>query len=349
MFARADARGVDLAVFPELGISSYAIDDLLLQDALLDAVEAAIARLVAASRDARAGARRRRAAAARRAALQLRGGASHRGRVLGVVPKTYPAQLPRILREALVRLRRRGRARRRCSVGRAERAVRHRPDVRRRPTSPTSSSTSRSARISGRRSRRRTSRALAGATDPAQPLGQQHHDRQGGRAHDCSAPSQSGRCIAAYVYSAAGPGESTTDLAWDGQALIYELGELLAETERFAREPEMAVADIDVERLRLERMRTNTFGDNARRSRPAGAALPPGRLRARACRRRASRCDGAVERFPYVPTDPARLRRAIATRRTTSRSQGLAQRLQATGRQASSSSASRAGSIRPRR
>ncbi len=45
---------------------------------------------------------------------------------------------------------------------------------------------------------------------------------------------QSGKCIAAYLYSAAGPGESTTDLAWDGHALIYENGEALAESERFA-------------------------------------------------------------------------------------------------------------------
>src|SRR5205814_8275453 len=76
--------------------------------------------------------------------------------------------------------------------------------------------------------------------------------------------SQASRCIAAYAYSAAGAGESTTDLAWDGQAGIFELSDLLAETERFSPHPEMAVADIDLGRIRQERMRTNTFGDNAR-------------------------------------------------------------------------------------
>lgn len=68
--------------------------------------------------------------------------------------------------------------------------------------------------------------------------------------------SQSLRCQAAYLYSAAGPGESTTDLAWDGQATIHELGALLAQTDRFPATAQMAVADVDVERLRLERMRT---------------------------------------------------------------------------------------------
>src|SRR5437588_12648775 len=76
--------------------------------------------------------------------------------------------------------------------------------------------------------------------------------------------SQSARCLAAYAYSAAGAGESTTDLAWDGQAGIFEIGEALAETKRFSPRPEMAVADIDLGRIRQERMRTNTFGDNAR-------------------------------------------------------------------------------------
>src|SRR5206468_9772172 len=75
--------------------------------------------------------------------------------------------------------------------------------------------------------------------------------------------SQSVRCLAAYAYSAAGPGESTTDLAWDGQASIHELGALLAQTRRFPSESQLAIADVDVERLRLERMRTLTFNSAA--------------------------------------------------------------------------------------
>src|SRR5438105_6889789 len=58
--------------------------------------------------------------------------------------------------------------------------------------------------------------------------------------------SQSGKCIAAYLYAAAGPGESTTDLSWDGQALIYENNELLAESERFSSEEQMIAADVDL-------------------------------------------------------------------------------------------------------
>src|SRR6202008_2660856 len=119
--------------------------------------------------------------------------------------------------------------------------------------------------------------------------------------------SQSARCIAAYAYSAAGAGESTTDLAWDGQAGIFELGDALAETERFSATPEIAVADIDLGRIRQERMRTNTFGDSARaiveplppfRRIEFPFAAPSGDF---ALRRR-------VERFPFVPADPAMLR-----------------------------------------
>jgi NAD+ synthase (glutamine-hydrolysing) len=75
--------------------------------------------------------------------------------------------------------------------------------------------------------------------------------------------SQSMRCMAAYLYSAAGPGESTTDLAWDGQATVHELGRVLAKTDRFPARAQMAIADVDAERLRLERMRTPTFKNAA--------------------------------------------------------------------------------------
>src|SRR5213078_1941560 len=75
--------------------------------------------------------------------------------------------------------------------------------------------------------------------------------------------SQSGKCIAAYMYSAAGPGESTTDLAWDGYALIYENGDLLAEADRFAEREQMITADIDLERLLQDRMRLSSFNDSA--------------------------------------------------------------------------------------
>src|SRR3546814_5948730 len=82
------------------------------------------------------------------------------------------------------------------------------------------------------------------------------------------------RTVSAYAYSAAGPGESTTDLAWDGQAMVHELGVLLAQSSRFGDDPEITYADIDVQRLRLERMRTGTFNDAA-----AAAEHPERRFR----------------------------------------------------------------------
>ncbi|MGO4470306.1 nitrilase-related carbon-nitrogen hydrolase, partial [Pseudoduganella sp. RAF53_2] len=76
---------------------------------------------------------------------------------------------------------------------------------------------------------------------------------------------QSARCLAAYLYSSAGRGESTTDLAWDGQALIAENGEILRESERYSDESHLIFADVDLERLSRERMRTTTFGKSVRR------------------------------------------------------------------------------------
>jgi NAD+ synthase (glutamine-hydrolysing) len=115
---------------------------------------------------------------------------------------------------------------------------------------------------------------------------------------------QSGRCQAVYLYSSAGIGESTTDLAWDGQALIYEGGELQAESERFSNVSHTIFADVDLERLAHERMRQNSFGTSAAHHRDELArwrtidfdlAPPaaPGPLRR------------VVERFPYVPADAA--------------------------------------------
>src|SRR5690606_3921499 len=118
--------------------------------------------------------------------------------------------------------------------------------------------------------------------------------------------SQSMRLQAAYVFAAAGPGESTTDLAWDGQAMIYELGQLLGASERFPARSQMVVADIDVERLRLDRMRTMTFNDAA-----VAAGHPEYRFRRVTFEHRPSFADlGLIrpnDRFPFVPNDPARL------------------------------------------
>lgn len=72
---------------------------------------------------------------------------------------------------------------------------------------------------------------------------------------------QSARCISAYVYSSAGFGESTTDLAFDGKALIYENGTLLAEAPRWTRHSSHVIADIDIEAIRHDRRHIMSFGD----------------------------------------------------------------------------------------
>jgi NAD+ synthase (glutamine-hydrolysing) len=118
------------------------------------------------------------------------------------------------------------------------------------------------------------------------------------------AANQSARCISAYLYAAAGPGESTTDLAWDGHAMIYENGNLLAESERFAGRSQIIQADIDLDRLAQDRMRQTSFGGNARTHRESllkfrriTLDIEPigGRLL----------LEREYPRFPYIPADPA--------------------------------------------
>ena len=141
--------------------------------------------------------------------------------------------------------------------------------------------------------------------------------------------TQSARCWAAYIYSAAGPGESTTDLAWDGQACIYELGALLAETDRFPQDSQMATADIDVDRLRLERLRTGTFNEAA-----IAQGMPGDRFRRIGFRFEPPTADLGLHRkmarFPYAPADPARLDQDCYEAYNI-QVQGLIKRLQATG------------------
>lgn len=146
------------------------------------------------------------------------------------------------------------------------------------------------------------------------------------------AASQSARCLAAYLYSAAGPGESTTDLAWDGHALIYENGNLLAESQRFHREPQLICADIDLERLSQERMRQTTFGQAARREQERVRAHRTVRFSLELPRRGRLLLSRVFERFPYVPADPAkRDQRCYEVYQI--QVQGLVKRLEFTGLQ----------------
>jgi len=299
---QGDAQGADLLVFPELNITSYAIDDLHLQDALLDATEAGVAAIVEATTSLKpvllVGAALRRNGRVYNCALAIA-----RGRILGVVPKSY---LPN-----------------------------YREYYEKRWFAPGAGLAGLEIDIAGQRVPFGTDLIFA-ATDLADfifhveicedywaPLPPSTYGALAGalvlcnlsasnivigkaRERELLCASQSARAVAAYLYSASGPGESTTDLAWDGQGLIYELGELLARSERFELTTEVVCADIDLERLRLERMRTGTFNDCAAATgdletefRRIEFAHQPdfgdrGLMR-------------ALRRFPFVPNTPSKL------------------------------------------
>ena len=142
--------------------------------------------------------------------------------------------------------------------------------------------------------------------------------------------SQSARCLAAYLYSAAGPGESTTDLAWDGHALICENGNLLAESRRFADEPQLVCSEIDLERLVQERMRQNSFAHNARLTQDELKRFRTVEFTAEVPRRGRLLPERVYERFPYVPSDPEG-RDARCSEVYEIQVQGLTTRLRATG------------------
>ena len=112
--------------------------------------------------------------------------------------------------------------------------------------------------------------------------------------------NQSARTISAYLYTGAGFGESTNDLAWDGHGIIYENGTLLAESERFSLKPQVITADIDLDRLAQDRMRMTVFSDTAGQHNKRGefrtipvAADPPAAP---------FLLERDIPRFPYVPS-----------------------------------------------
>ena len=292
---QAAADGADLVLFPELCLSSYAIDDLHLQDALLDRVEAEVGRLIEASADLPVmlvGAPLRRAGRVYNCALVMAKGA-----LIGVVPKSY---LPNYREYYEKRWFAPGAGLAELEIEIAGRSAPFGTDLLFAadgwsdflfhveicedfwaPLPPS------------------TSGAMAGALLLCNLSASNVTIGKARDRHLLSA-SQSARCIAAYAYSAAGAGESTTDLAWDGQAMVHELGELLGESNRFGDEPELLYADIDLQRLRLERMRNGTFNDSVE-----AAGHPETRFRKLRFPFE-PRCDDiglrrSVRRFPFVP------------------------------------------------
>jgi NAD+ synthase (glutamine-hydrolysing) len=314
-----------LAVFPELGLSAYSCEDLFHQRALIDAAENALAQLLARTRNLPLAALVGLPVAVdgrlyNCAALLCR------GRLVGVVPKTY---LPNYREFYEARQFTPGDSSARTAIALAGQDAAFGTNLLFRlaempsfvlhveicedlwvPAPPSSFA------------------ALAGATVFGNLSASNIITGKEGYRHQLVS-NQSARCIAAYLYSAAGFGESTTDLAWDGHAIIYENGALLAESQRFADAPQLALADVDLDRLLADRMRQNTFADGARRH-PAEVArfrsvefslpLPRGRLP----------LERRIGRFPYVPGDAAsRDLRCEEVYRI--QVQGLVTRMQATG------------------
>ncbi|GAB2768353.1 NAD(+) synthase [Nocardioides salsibiostraticola] len=292
--------GVAVAVFPELSVTGYALDDLFLQDTLLTGVRRALADLVAATGDLLpvlvVGAPLEHGNRVLNAAVVI-----HRGRVLGVAPKSY---LP-TYREFYER--------RWFGPGDDLRGTIDLGELGTAPLGPDlifSSTDVRGLNLHVEICEDMwvpippsAEAALAGATVLANLSGSpitiaRAEDRR------LLVRSASSRCNAAYLYAAAGEGESTTDLSWDGQTMVYECGDLLGESERFPSGPRRTVVDVDLDRLRQERLRQGTFDDNRRGAggrefRTIDFTLDPpaGDI---GLRRK-------VDRFPFVPDDPKRL------------------------------------------
>ena len=299
---RAAARHVDVLLYPELCLSSYALDDLHLQNALLDAVDAEIASITQASRDIPTvlviGAPLRRNGRIYNCALAI-----CRGAVLGVVPKSF---LPNY-REYYEK---RWFAHGRDCIGLTIRAggeeVPFGTDLLfAHPTIPGFVFGMEICEDFWSPTQPGTMAALAGATLVLNLSASNIVIGKSDERHLLSRAS-SARSVCAYAYSASGHGESTTDLAWDGQGMIYELGELMVESVRFDREPELCVADIDCQRILNERMRMQTFNDAAE-----AAGRPEDWYRTIAFDHEPAGgdigLDRPIRRFPFVPNRQGKL------------------------------------------
>lgn len=306
-------QGAAIALFPELSLTGYAIDDLLLQDVLLRDVEAALIDLAEQSADLlpliAVGAPLRHRNRLYNCAVLI-----HRGEILGIAPKAYLPNYREFYEKRHFA----------AGAGIVDEWFR-----------PTFASGEAAKVLDG----------VPFGTDVLVhvddvpglvvhaevcedlwvPLPPSHHAALAGatvllnlsaspitvaRADDrhLLARSASMRCNAAYLYAAASEGESSTDLSWDGQTMVYEGGDLLGESERFPSGPRETLVDVDVDRLRQERMRQGSFDDN-------GVALGIGTDSApyREVHLELDPPTGVLglrrplDRFPFVPDDEARL------------------------------------------
>ncbi|MFY3332623.1 NAD(+) synthase [Achromobacter xylosoxidans] len=324
---QAAQGGAVLVAFPELGLSAYTCDDLFHQKALLDACEAALDQVARATAELDiaviVGAPLRVAHQLYNCAVVIAG-----GRILGVVPKSF---LPNYSEFYEARQFSAADCAVATEIRLLDQTVPFGPELLFQmeklplfqfhveicedvwvPIPPSSFA------------------ALAGATVLVNLSASNIVVGKSAYRHQLVA-QQSARCLAAYMYTSAGRGESSTDLAWDGQALIYENGELLGESERFLNESHLLFADVDLERLSRERMHQTTFGQSARRHRdevrkfrqvlvPVAAPLEDAELP----------LERRVPRFPYVPAD-ARRRDERCKEVYNIQVQALAQRLSASG------------------
>ncbi|GMN12751.1 NAD(+) synthase [Altererythrobacter sp. MTPC7] len=298
----ADEQDVDLLLYPELCLTSYAVDDLHMQQALLDATENAVAEVVAASKEITPvliiGAALRKTGRIYNCALAIAN-----GRLLGVVPKSF---LPNYREFYEKRYFARGHNVQGQDITVNGETVPFGTDlVFGAENLPGFTFGMEICEDFWAPQPPGTLAALAGATIlcnlSASPI-------TIGRSEDrhllCKASSN--RSICAYAYSASGHGESTTDLAWDGQGMVYELGELMVESVRFDFDAELCVTDIDTARILSERMRNGTFNDGAEY-----AGRPEDWFRRVGFTHRYRGGDiglrRAVRRFPFVPNRPGKL------------------------------------------
>ena len=327
LISEAARRRAVLVLFPELGLSAYSCDDLFHQRAVLDACREGIATILEASRElplvAVVGCPLTFDHLLFNCAVVMQ-----RGRVLGVVPKTY---LPNYREFYETRQFNSGENALRATVGLCgQRDIPFGSQIvfacNGQPLFSFHVEICEDLWVPIPPS---TDAALAGATVLLNLSASNITVSKAGYRRQLVS-SQSARCLSAYLYSAAGAGESTTDLAWDGHALIAENGNLVSESQRFKDPPQLICAEVDLERLSQERMRQTSFGQAVRREAARTREFRTVGFDLNLPQRERLLLERRYERFPYVPADPlGREERCAEVYEI--QVQGLVTRLRATG------------------